>query len=122
MCIRDRNSIISMFILACRISKKSKLFAKNYCNLDVVTTNRKEEAERERLPPGTRQLSEEERVETLKNLQESKADVEKMIGKMPISMRTLALQQRKAELEKKVEELDRAIATFSRPKVYIAIE
>jgi len=37
-------------------------------------------------------------------------------------MRTLALQQRKEELEKKVEEFDRAIGTFSRPKVYIAIE
>jgi len=37
-------------------------------------------------------------------------------------MKTLALQQKKQELEKKIEELDHAIATFSRPKVYIAVE
>ena len=67
-------------------------------------------------------MSEEERLETLKNLQESKKDVEKVLGKMPISMRTLALQQKKAELEKKIDELDQAIQTFSRPQVYIAID
>ena len=74
------------------------------------------------LPPGTRLLSEDERLETLNNLKASKTEVEKLISKMPLSMRTLALQQRKTELEKKVDELDKAIATFSRPKVYIAIE
>ncbi len=67
-------------------------------------------------------LSEEERVEALKNLQESKIEAEKELGKMPISMRTLALTQRKAELESKIGELEKAIGTFSRKEVFIAIE
>ena len=67
-------------------------------------------------------LSEEERLETLKNLNESKAELEKALNHMPISMKTLALQQKKSELEKKVDELNRAIDTFSRPQVYIAID
>ena len=76
----------------------------------------------QKLPPGTRLLSEEERLETLRNLQENKKEVEKVLGKLPISMKTLALQQKKAELEKKIDEIDRAIATFSRPQVYIAVD
>lgn len=115
------NSIIHIYLSLNNIKEQRAIRAEQLY-INIHNSYRKEEAEREQLPPGTRLLSEEERLETLKNLKESKADIEKMIGKMPISMRTLALQQRKADLEKKVEELDRAIATFSRPKVYIAIE
>ena len=74
------------------------------------------------LPPGMRLLSEEERLETLKNLQGSRTEVEKALGKMPISMKTLAIRQKKTELEKKLDEIDRAIQTFLRPQVYIAID
>ena len=41
--------------------------------------------------------------------------------KLPISMRTKALQNRKTELENKLTELEKAIGTFSAKVVYIAL-
>jgi hypothetical protein len=41
---------------------------------------------------------------------------------MPISLRTMSLQNRKSELEKKLDELDEAIRTFSRKQVFIKID
>ena len=82
--------------------------------------NRKAEEQKRKIPPGTRLLSEEERLTTLKTLQETKAEAQKALEKLPISMKTLALAQRKTELEKKIDEMDQAIKTFSRKEVFIA--
>lgn len=77
--------------------------------------------EEEQCPPGTRRIAEEERLETLAMLSSSKAEVESMLLKLPISMRTKALQSRKTELENKLTELEKAIGTFSAKVVYIAL-
>ena len=74
------------------------------------------------MPPGTRLLSEEERVETLRILKQTKIATQNALSQIPLSMRTLSLAKRKEELERKLEEMDNAIKTFSRKKVYVAIE
>lgn len=42
-----------------------------------------------------------------------------LLEKMPISMRTMAIQNRKMELEKKLSEIEDAIKMFSRKQVFI---
>ncbi len=41
---------------------------------------------------------------------------------MPISMKTLSMRKQKEELERKLDEIERAIGTFSKKNVYIADE
>jgi len=60
-------------------------------------------------------------LETLYNLENSKKDIITLLEKMPISMKTMILQNRKAELEKKLDEIEDAIRTFSRKQVFIKV-
>lgn len=79
----------------------------------------RKQAEEAKLPKGTKLLSEEERVETLNNLIKKKNDLESELFKLPISLKTMSMQNKKAELEKKLNELDDAINQFSKKKVFI---
>lgn len=72
------------------------------------------------MPPGTRLMKEEERVKTLEELVKNRKDINEMLINMPLSMRTDALRNKKRELENKLDELEKAITTFSRKVVYIA--
>ena len=82
----------------------------------------KKEEEQKKLPPGTRLLSEEERIKTLENLKTSRDEVNKALGKMPIAIKTISMAKKKEELERKLIELDKAIETFGRKNVYVALE
>lgn len=73
-------------------------------------------------PPGTRKMTEEERLETLADLNQQKADLNNQLEKLPISKRTMALQQRERELIEKIQETEKAITMFSRKTVYIALD
>ena len=42
--------------------------------------------------------------------------------RLPVYMKTLALEQRRINLENKIDEFDDAIDIFSEPKVYITIK
>ena len=79
-----------------------------------------EERAKAKMPKGTRLMTEDERIETLEQLQQKKTELQSMIEKMPISMRTDALKIKKRELEEKMKEVERAITTFSRKIVYVA--
>ena len=82
-----------------------------------------EKAKKQKMaPPGTRLLCEEERVETLNNLKKSKVEITSTLQHMPISLKTLAIKQRKEELEKQLSEIEKAIDTFSKKEVYIATQ
>lgn len=70
-------------------------------------------------PPGTRQLSEAERVSTLEKLIDNKKELNAVYSRLPISLRTESLKAQKVQLEQKLEEMDKAIATFSKNVVYV---
>ena len=70
-------------------------------------------------PKGTKLLSEEERINTLNGLINSKKEMTNLLEKMPITTRTLAMQNKKEELIKKIEEVEKAIDMFSKKQVFI---
>lgn len=72
------------------------------------------------MPPGTRLMTEDERVKTLEELKVKKQEVASLLFSLPLSMRTEALKNKKSELETKLTEIEKAISTFSRKVVYIA--
>ena len=67
-------------------------------------------------------LSEQERVSTLEHLKLTKEEIETILDKLPISMKTMALQNKKTELERKLVDIEKAISTFSRKEVYIKMD
>jgi len=79
----------------------------------------KKQADEAKYPKGTRLLSEEERMQTLTSLQDTRKDLCNMLEKMPITMKTMSVQKRKEELENKLNEIENAIKTFSRKQVFV---
>lgn len=77
--------------------------------------------EESKIPPGTRLMGEEERMSTLQDLLTTKKDLINMLERMPIANRTQAAERRKKELEEKLMRIERAIETFSKKVVYIAL-
>ena len=73
-------------------------------------------------PKGTRLLSEEERLFTLEKLKQSRDDINKVIERVPITPDTQAFKNKKKELFKKLDEIENAIETFSKKKVFVKVE
>lgn len=71
------------------------------------------------MPPGCRQIPEEERVETLEQLVSTRKELNSLLDSMPISMRTESLRIKKHEIEEKLRTVDDAIVKFSRKVVYV---
>jgi hypothetical protein len=59
---------------------------------------RAEEEEKKSYPPGTRKMEQEERLKILEELKKTKAQVESDIQKLPISMKTMAIQKKRGDL------------------------
>lgn len=78
--------------------------------------------EQEKYPKGTRLLSEDERIFTLNKLLESKKEIENLVAKLPITMNSQNAKNKQDELYKKLDEIDNAIATFSRKKVFVKVD
>jgi hypothetical protein len=57
----------------------------------------------------------------LSNLINTRKDLINLIEKMPISMRTMAAQNKKQEMEKKLNEIEDGIKSFSRKQVFVKI-
>lgn len=72
-------------------------------------------------PPGMRLVSEQERVETLEMLRKGREDTFQAINSLPIANVTGAVRRRRQENEEKLTEIEKAIASFSRPKVYVSL-
>jgi hypothetical protein len=70
-------------------------------------------------PPGMILMPENERLETLRTLRQSKTEGDRQLSAMPLQLRTQKQIQRYEELEKKVKEIESAIGLFSKPKVFI---
>jgi len=77
------------------------------------------EADRMKIPPGMKLMSEKERVETLTLLKDNASKLEDALGKMSITSDTLKTRQRKAELREKLQEVDSAVKLFSKKHVFV---
>ena len=101
---------------------KTPLYIKKY---EIENQIRKEEKKRrdeeKKYPKGTKLLSEEERVNTLNGLLNSKKEITNLLEKMPITTRTMAMQNKKEELIQKLEEIEKAIDMFSKKQVFIKV-
>ena len=72
-------------------------------------------------PPGTKLMDEDERQATLVDLREALAETNRQLGKLPVVAHSGKMERHKTELENKLTRLEKAIETFSKPKVYVAI-
>lgn len=89
--------------------------------VEMQHTKEKKEEDRAkaRMPPGTRLMTESERISTLEELQKQKTVLNETLDSIPLSLKTDALKNKKRELEAKLQEIERAMITFSRKVVYI---
>ena len=110
--------------------KKNDVKHKNYGKVpeyikkyELEREIKKEEIKKQEMaskyPKGTKLLSEEERINTLNGLINSKKEMTNLLEKLPITTRTLAMQNKKEELIKKIEEVEKAIDMFSKKQVFI---
>jgi len=78
------------------------------------------EEEKAKHPPGTRLMPDEERLDTLKDLKDSRKEINIAIEKLPVVARTIAGERHKKDLEDKLVRVDHAIETFEKKTVYVA--
>ena len=113
--------------------KKENPYHKEYGKIPKYIENMKLENEKklqteklrketDKYPKGTRLLSEEERLFTLEKLKQSRDDINKVIERLPITPDTQAFKNKKEELFKKLDEIENAIETFSKKKVFVKVE
>ena len=113
--------------------KKENPYHKEYGKIPKYIENMKLENEKKlemeklrketaKYPKGTRLLSEEERLFTLEKLKQSRDDINKVIERLPITSDTQAFKNKKEELFKKLDEIEKAIETFSKKKVFVKVE
>ena len=79
------------------------------------------EIEMSKHPPGTRLMPEEERQETLRDLKEAQAATKAKYESLPVVAHSGKMERHKVELEEKMLRLEKAVATFSKPTVYVAM-
>lgn len=72
------------------------------------------EEEKAKHPPGTRLMPEEERLETLKDLIDSKKEINIALEKLPVVSKTIQMTRHKKDLEEKIMRIEKAIDTFSK--------
>ena len=89
---------------------------------EILKDIQKKKKEEEKYPKGTRLLSEEERLFTLKKLEESKKELENLIEKLPITLNSLSSKNRQQKLYKELDEVEQAIITFSKKQVFVKID
>jgi hypothetical protein len=77
--------------------------------------------QKEDVPPGYRMLPELERQEMLAALKEKLEEAEDKFKKLPLRIDTDRAKKAQAELEKKIDELEKAVAMFSKPKVLLQL-
>ena len=66
-------------------------------------------------------MPEDERIATLEDLRSAKEETNRMLEKLPVVAHSIRMSKHKKELEEKLARLDRALETFSKSKVYVAL-
>jgi len=74
------------------------------------------------LPLGLVLLEDNDRLDVLSTLKHSKEKLETELMNMPLVIQTQTQKRNKVELELQLEDLEKSITRFSRPKVYIRLK
>jgi len=80
------------------------------------------EAERRKIPPGMRKMTEEERAETLHILECNKKEVLDAIKKLPLVIETPKMIRYQGDLNRKMKEIESTMAIFRKPTVFVKME
>ncbi|KAJ3417043.1 Enkurin domain-containing protein 1 [Chytridiales sp. JEL 0842] len=75
--------------------------------------------EQQKIPKGMKLITEDERLETLEFLEETQKQLLHSLSQFGLVVESMTLKKKRAELEKKLEEIESAIEIFSRPKVFV---
>jgi hypothetical protein len=73
------------------------------------------------VPPGHVLLSEEERVETLRDLKSKYSMLIDELNRVPIRIDTIRVREHKIQLEHQLQKLERGMAIFSRSRVFVKL-
>lgn len=79
----------------------------------------KKAAEQAKIPRGMRLMTEDERLQTIARLEDNKLKIECAIRSLPLRCETLGLIQKSKDLNNQLDELETALKTFSRKKIFI---
>ena len=72
-----------------------------------------------RRPPGTKLLEEADRIGMVEKLSAQRIELLQLLTRMPLKVETATLQRQKHDLERKLDEVEKALETFSRKIVYV---
>lgn len=82
---------------------------------------RAQSRENAKAPPGTRRMENDEKAQMVQELEITKKELQNEIMKFPITMRTMAIQKRKSEMEDQLLKVEANLKTFSKDVVYVAM-
>ncbi|KAF5919583.1 enkurin domain-containing protein 1 isoform X2 [Diceros bicornis minor] len=74
------------------------------------------------MPPGHTRMPENQRLETLNNLLQSQRQLLRELVLLPAGADSLRAQGHRAELDRKLVQVEEAIKIFSRPKVFVKMD
>ncbi|XP_076988866.1 enkurin domain-containing protein 1 [Tamandua tetradactyla] len=74
------------------------------------------------MPPGHTRMPENQRLETLSSLLESQSQLLRELVLLPVGADSLRAQGHRAELDRKLMQVEEAIKIFSRPKVFVKMD
>ncbi|XP_030875934.1 enkurin domain-containing protein 1 isoform X2 [Leptonychotes weddellii] len=74
------------------------------------------------MPPGHTRMPENQRLETLSNLLQSQSQLLRELVLLPAGADSLRAQGHRAELDRKLVQVEEAIRIFSRPKVFVKMD
>lgn len=74
------------------------------------------------MPPGHMRMPENQRLETLTKLLQSQSQLLRELVLLPAGADSLRAQSHRAELDRKLVQVEEAIKIFSRPKVFVKMD
>merc|ERR1719222_171857 len=80
------------------------------------------EAERRKIPPGMRKMTDEERAETMQILECNKKQIMDSIKNLPLVIETPSMKRYQSELNQKMNEIEKTMAVFRKPIVFVAMD
>lgn len=86
---------------------------------DNERARQEEEHKRMECPPGLRLVLQEEKERILQTLMSERAKAEEALRSLPFVIKTKASQQKKDELENRLQEIEGAVAAYSKEKVFV---